>query len=80
MTPEGAIEWSTKYCLGITSMIAPEAIIIFNRLLSDVNELKDEMVKYMPRDYIPDIIKIESLREYMLLGCIFLGIKEMDCS
>lgn len=80
MTPKGALEWSTKYCLGITSMIAPEAIIIFNRLLSDEDELKNEMAKYMPRDYLPDIIKIESLREYMLLGCIYLGVKEMDCS
>ena len=40
-------------------------------------EVKKEMEKYMPKSYIPDLIKIESLKEYMLIGCILLGLKEM---
>ena len=39
--------------------------------------VKKEMEKYMPKSYIPDLIKIESLKEYMLIGCILLGLKEM---
>ena len=76
-TPEGALEWTTKYCLGITSMVAPDAIIIYNRLISKSDDVKKEMEKYMPKSYIPDLIKIESLKEYMLIGCILLGLKEM---
>ena len=34
------------------------------------------MEKYMPKSYIPDLIKIESLKEYMLIGCILLGLKK----
>ena len=76
-TPEGALEWTMKYCLGITSMVAPDAIIIYNRLISKSDDVKKEMEKYMPKSYIPDLIKIESLKEYMLIGCILLGLKEM---
>lgn len=76
-TPEGALEWTTKYCLGITSMVAPEAIIIYNKLISKSDDVKKEMEKYMPESYLPDLIKIESLKEYMLIGCIILGLKEM---
>ncbi len=76
-TPEGALEWTTKYCLGIASMVAPDAIIIYNRLISKSDDVKKEMEKYMPQSYIPDLIKIESLKEYMLIGCILLGLKEM---
>ena len=76
-TPEGALEWTTKYCLGITSMVSPDAIIIYNKLIAHSEDVKKEMEKYMPKSYIPDLIKIESLKEYMLIGCILLGLKEM---
>ena len=46
----------------------------FDRNTEDV---KKEMEKYMPESYLPDLIKIESLKEYMLIGCILLGLKEM---
>ena len=75
-TPEGAIEWTAKYCVAITSMVAPEAIIIINKLVTSVDSVKNEMKKFLPEDYIPDIIKIESLKEYMLIGSIILGLKE----
>ena len=39
-TPEGALEWTMKYCLGITSMVAPDAIIIYNRLISKSDDVK----------------------------------------
>ena len=42
-----------------------------------LEDVKKEMEKYMPKSYIPDLIKIESLKEYMLIGCILLGLKEM---
>ena len=58
-------------------MVAPEAINIYNRLISKSDDVKKEMEKYMPKSYIPDLIKIESLKEYMLIGCILLGLKEM---
>lgn len=75
-TPEGALECVSKYCMAITSMVDPEAIIIYNRLVTSCNSVKEEMKKYLPEEYIPDIIKIESLKEYVLLGCIILGLKE----
>lgn len=77
-TPEGAIEWTAKYCVAITSMVAPEEIVIMNRLVTSVDDVKSEMKKFLPEDFIPDIIQIESLKEYMLIGSIILGLKEID--
>ena len=77
-TPEGAIEWTAKYCVAITSMVAPEEIVIMNRLVTSVDDVKTEMKKFLPEDFIPDIIQIESLKEYMLIGSIILGLKEID--
>ena len=47
------------------------------KLIAHSEDVKKEMEKYMPKSYIPDLIKIESLKEYMLIGCILLGLKEM---
>lgn len=77
-TPEGALEWTAKYCVAITSMVAPEEIVIMNRLITSVDDVKAEMKKFLPEDFIPDIIQIESLKEYMLIGSIILGLKEID--
>ena len=65
-TPEGALEWTMKYCFRITSMVVLDAIIIYNQLISKSDDVKKEMEKYMPKSYIPDLIKIESLNKYML--------------
>ena len=65
-----------KVLFRITSMVAPGAIIIYNKLISKSDDVKRNG-KYMPESYLPDLIKIESLKEYMLIGCILLGLKEM---
>lgn len=79
-TPEGAIEWTAKYCVAITSMVAPEEIVIMNRLVTSVDDVRNEMKKYLPEDFIPDLIQIESLKEYMLVGSVILGLKEANRS
>ena len=53
-------------------VISPEAIILYCTLITDIDELKREIAKYIPSEYIPDIIKVESLNEYCLLGQMIL--------
>ena len=77
-TPEGAVEWTAKYCVAIASMVAPEQIVIMNRLVTSLDDVKAEMKKYLPEDFIPDLIQIGSLKEYMLIGAVILGLKEMN--
>lgn len=74
-TPEGTLELVSKICLALMSVIGPEAIVMFCQLIPDVDELKREMEKFIPRDYIPDIIKVDFLTDYILLGEMILAIQ-----
>jgi len=69
-TPEGMLELVSKTIAAIISIISPEAIILFDTLIPQIDELKNELTKYIPQEYIPNIIKINDLNEYSLLGCM----------
>lgn len=69
-TPEGMLELVSKIMASIVSIISPDAIILFSSLIPQIDELKIELTKYIPQEYMPDIIKINDLNEYSLLGCM----------
>ena len=71
-TPEGAIELVAKTILSIISVISPDAIILSCVLIPQVHELKKELERYVPAQYVPDIIKVEDIQEYILLGLMIL--------
>lgn len=71
-TPEGTLELVSKIMISIISIINPEAIILFSSLIPQTDELKEELTKYIPQEYIPHIIKIDNLNEYSLLGSMIL--------
>lgn len=71
-TPEGMIELVSKIILSIISVISPEAIILFCTLIPHTIELKKELERYIPKEYIPEIIKVYDLNEYCLLGNMIL--------
>ena len=47
-------------------------IVICCFLITNIEELKKEVAKYIPKDYIPEIVLIDYLQEYMLLGTLLL--------
>lgn len=71
-TPEGMIELVSKIILSIISIISPEAIVLFCTLIPKTIELKKELERYIPKEYIPEIIKVNDLTEYCLLGNMIL--------
>lgn len=70
-TPEGALATAGQTMSSIISILDPEAIIFYCPLLCP-EELTEELTCYMPKQYIPEIIKIEHLREYTLMGQLIL--------
>ena len=66
-TPEGALELVSKTIVALSSVIGPEAIILSCTLIPDVDELKKTIAQYIPESYLPQIIKIENIQEYILL-------------
>ncbi len=71
-TPEGAIELVSKIISCIMAIVDPDAIILFCTLITDIEELKDAISKIIPHSHIPDIIKIDNLNEYTLIGQMIL--------
>lgn len=71
-TPEGTMELVAKMIVSIISVLGPEVIVLFCQLIPHITELREEIKKYIPEEYIPEIIKIESMDEYMLLGQMIL--------
>lgn len=71
-TPEGTLELVSKTILSTMCIIDPQAIILFSDLITDIDELKNEIEKSVPRTFIPDIIKVNDVLEYILLGQMIL--------
>ncbi len=76
-TPEGAIEAMAKTLTSIISLIDPELIVFCCMVITDINELKKELEKYIPKEYIPRIEKIDYLQEYTLFGTLMLCIQSL---
>jgi len=71
-TPEGMIDLVTKIILSIISVISPEAVVLFCTLITETGDLKKELERYIPKEYIPDIIKVEDLNDYCLVGSMII--------
>lgn len=71
-TPEGALEAMAKTIVSIIAFIDPEIIVICCFMITSIEELKREIEKYIPKKYIPKIVSIDYLQEYMLLGTLLL--------
>lgn len=71
-TPEGAIESMAKTIASIISFMDPQVIVVCCFMITSIEELKKETEKYIPQEYIPKIVLIDYLQEYMLLGTLLL--------
>lgn len=72
MTPEGALDTAGRIVSTLISILDPEAVVFFCPLILHPEELAEEVARYVPRKYIPELIKIEHLREYTLMGQLIL--------
>ena len=67
-TPEDIIKIVKYISLSIISVIGPEAIVIFCSLLPNIEDLENELKTVLPQEYIPRLIKIDDIQEYIFLG------------
>ena len=76
-TAEGTIELLTQIILSSMITIAPELIVVCSVLLPSVDQLKEELKKYIPEDYIPEIVQIDFLQDYSFIGSLWVSIREL---
>lgn len=71
-TPEGALELVSKTILSSMCIVDPQAIILFSDLITNTGELEKELEKFVPKAFVPEIVKIEDVLKYILLGQMVL--------
>ena len=59
-TPEGCIELVTKILLPMVCTVGPDTVAVYCDLITDVNELREEMKKYLREEYLPQFSRIQS--------------------
>ncbi|MBQ7992842.1 MAG: ROK family protein [Solobacterium sp.] len=76
-TPEGTIEIVSKYLISLIATFNPEQIIIFCDMVYDLTELKKEIAKYVQEEFIPELIKVDDVIEYMFVGGMMQCVQEL---
>ncbi len=61
-------EITGKALLANISILDPEVIIVRNDMLLDVEEIKEELEKYLPASRIPEIIHMDDFNDYVMAG------------
>lgn len=67
-TQEGLCELIAKTLIPMIATIGPQAVYIASDDLQDIKMLRREMEKYLPASFIPDLIKLQSKENYMMVG------------
>lgn len=62
-TPEGIVEYITKVTVPMIATMGPDTLAVCCDLLTDTEELKNSILKYIPERHVPQITKIENLYE-----------------
>lgn len=77
-TPEGTLELVSKTIVSIMSIISPNLIVLYSDLIMDEQELNTEIEELIPSEYIPPIIKVSGLKEYILIGLLIRSLQKYE--
>ncbi len=77
-TEEGTAELVGKSLVSLISSLGPEAIFVYANKITDGNEIKEEIGKIIPKEFIPDIVLVNDIREYMMTGTFLRCIWKLD--
>ena len=69
-TPEGHTKLVGRYMTGLINFVGPQRIVVYASMVYDVNELKKEISHFVDDNYMPEIIKIDSVRRYLFTGAL----------
>ena len=78
LTPESTLAWAAQSLASVISVLGPDLILLSCRLIVRIEELTREIGKYVPEKYIPEIIQLDSVKDYMLLGQMILCTEAME--
>lgn len=78
LSPHETLDVAEQYLRCIIALLDPEIVLIRSALITDMEDLKDRLLRYIPADFMPKLRKVsdDDSLEYMLLGTMMLCISE----
>ena len=67
-TTEGALDLVSTYLMCCIGVAAPEAIYVAVDLLPDMDELHDELARWLPEGTVPELVHVCDYHERVLVG------------
>ena len=77
-TPEGTMEIVAKYLVSIIANFDPQEIVIYCDMIYDLDHLREYLGHYIRKDYLPELIKVEDVIEFMFVGGMMLCVGELS--
>ena len=70
-TPEGNVELAARYLTGLITYTGCDHVAVYAKRIPDVEELRKKISFFIDEQYIPELVKINSIREYLYTGALY---------
>lgn len=70
-TPEGNVALCARYLTGLITYTGCSHIAFYAKMIPDTSELIQEIGKFIRPEYIPQIVRVNSVREYLYDGAMY---------
>jgi len=77
-TFEGSLELVTKTLAALIAVNAPDMVAYENANVPDAQEVRQALLDYIPEDDLPVIVRIDTPKEYVLIGQNILAVKAVE--
>lgn len=69
-TPEGNVELAARYLTGLITYTGCDHVAFYAKRIPDAEELRKKIGQFIDEEYIPELVKIDSIREYLYTGAL----------
>ena len=76
-TYEGMTEIVANYLTASICTVSPDVVYVSAPLVRDMDELREWLWRTIPMAYVPDLVWVEDLREYIYIGELALCIEKL---
>ncbi len=69
-TPEGNVELAARYLTGLITYTGCDHVAFYAKRIPDPEELRKKISVFLEEEYIPELVKVDSIREYLYAGAL----------
>ncbi len=77
-TVEGTVELVGKSLVPLIATVGPEAIFVYSQMTPSVDLIRNQVEECIPKEYIPDLVLVNDIREYMMTGTFLRCVWKLD--